>query len=517
MKEIKVLWIDDEIEMLKPHILFLEEKNYRITTSSNGNDGIKLVEENNFDIVLLDEMMPGLDGLETLTEIKKLNETLPIVMVTKNEEEGLMNKAISHQISDYIIKPINPNQVLMSLKKIVMSEEIRRERTGEEYAKFSAWYNRKMFTQPELEDLFEIFLSFVEWDIKLDNLNYDDLLQIHSYERKNFNSEFSNFIKSNYVNFVQENKYAMSHNIVEKYVIPKISKKKPTYFIVLDCLRADQLLAIRPYLEELFNVDISYYLSILPTSTPYARNAIFAGMLPKNIAKRFPQYWQGDDSPETSRNRYEHFLVDDLMKRKNVSLPKGSKYTKILNQEEGEYVTKKIPSYKNERFIVLVYNFLDMLLHHRFKDEVLREMLPNDRALRSLTKIWFLNSNLYKSLKLIAKQDATVFITTDHGSIKVEHASKVISDKKATPGLRSKHGRNVSCDENHAMRINDLGKIGIPAAGLVDSFIFAKGDYYFVYPTDYNEYKKKFHGTYQHGGISMDEMILPIATLTTKK
>jgi len=475
------------------------------------------VEKNNFDVVLLDEMMPGLDGLETLTEIKKINETLPVVMITKNEEEGLMNKAISQQITDYIIKPINPNQVLMSLKKILMSEEIRKNRTGEEYAKFSSWFNQKMFAEPGLDDWFEIFLNFVEWDIKLDNLNYDDMIQIHTYERKNCNSEFSNFISTNYKNFLQNDQITMSHKIAKKYVLPKISRKRPVYFIVLDCLRTDQLLVLRPYLEELFNLDINYYLSILPTSTPYARNAIFAGMLPADIAKHFPQYWRSNEEIENSRNRYEHFLFDKLLKRNGIAIPKRTKYTKVLNQEEGKFVTKKIPSYRKENVVILVYNFLDMLLHHRFKDEVLQEILPNNRALRSLTKIWFQNSNLYKTLKIIAKQDAVIVLTTDHGSIKVKHPSKVITDKQASPGLRAKHGKNISCNKNNALRVDNLKEIGIPSQEMVDSFIFAKDDYYFVYPTDYNEYKKKFHGTFQHGGISMDEMILPVATLTPKK
>ncbi|MBS3741157.1 MAG: response regulator [Candidatus Cloacimonetes bacterium] len=517
MEKAKILWVDDEIEMLKPHVIFLEDKDYNLDTVSNGSDAIHMVEENNYDLVLLDEMMPGLDGLETLTKIKEIDKTIPVIMVTKNEEEGLMNKAISKQITDYIIKPINPHQVLMAIKKILMSEKIRRDRIGEEYTRFSSWLNREIFSAPDLKKWYEIYSKFVRWDLRLDKLGYEDLLNIHTYERKNTNEEFSEYITENYKNFIREHQPTMSHDIVEKYLMPQLEKKKPVYFIVLDCLRLDQLHVIEPYLQELFNIKTQHYLSILPTSTPYSRNAIFAGMLPKDIAEKTPQYWKSNSEVEDSRNRYEHFLIDRLLKKHGFRFPNGTKYTKILDQEEGKFVVKQIPKYENEQLIILVYNFLDMLLHHRFKDEILKEMLPNDKALRSLTDVWFQNSDLYKAIKKIAAQGATVVLTTDHGSIKVGHPMKVRTDKEASYGLRSKHGKNISCKSSHAYKVKNPQEIGVPSANIVDNFIFAKGDYYFVYPTSYNEYKKKFHGTYQHGGISMEEMILPISILTPKK
>lgn len=518
MKKAKILWIDDEIKMLKPHILFLEERNFEVVTASNGNDGIELVKEQNFDIVLLDEMMPGLDGLETLEEINKLNETLPVVMVTKNEEEGLMNKAIAQQITDYIIKPINPNQVLMSLKKILMSEEIRRNRTGEEYAEFSAKLNQKLFREPNWQDWIDIYRSLVEWDLKLDQLYYEDIMQMHNYEKKNCDTEFSNYISTHYENFFESSdKPVLSHEIVKNYLSDKLQSKKVVYFIILDCLRLDQFLVFKPFLEELFNVRTDYYYSILPTSTPYSRNAIFSGMMPGRIAKIFPQYWRSSKDIESSLNRDEHFFIDEQLKRLDIPMPQGSKYTKVLNTEEGEFITKKIPSYKKEKLVIVVYNFLDLLLHHRFKDEVLQEIIPNDRALRSLTKLWFMNSQFYETLKLIAQQDAVVVLTTDHGSIKVEHPTKVISDKEVSSGLRAKHGKNITCNDRHTIKVTDPSRFHLPSENVVENYIFAKGDHYFVYPTDYNEYKRKFDGTYQHGGVSMEEIILPVSVLTPKK
>ncbi|OPX25749.1 MAG: response regulator [Candidatus Cloacimonas sp. 4484_140] len=518
MKKAKILWIDDEIQMLKPHIIFLEERNFEVVSASNGNDGIALVEEQNFDIVLLDEMMPGLDGLETLVKIKKLNESLPVVMVTKNEEEGLMNKAIAQQITDYIIKPINPNQILMSLKKILMSEEIRRNRTGEEYAEFSAKLNQKLFAEPNWQDWIDIYRSLAEWDLKLDQLYYEDIIQMHSYEKKNCDTEFSNYIAAHYEDFLtKSDSPVLSPDIVRKFVADRLYTKKVVYFVVLDCLRLDQFMILKPFIEELFNVKTDYYYSILPTSTPYSRNAIFAGMMPSKIAKMYPQFWRTSKEVESSFNRDEHFFIDEQLKKMDIPMPHGSKYIKILNTEEGEYVTKKIPSYKKERLVVLVYNFLDLLLHHRFKDEILQEIIPNDRALRSLTKLWFLNSQFYETLKLIAKQDAVVILTTDHGSIKVEHATKVISDKEISYGLRAKHGKNITCNDRHTIKVSDPKRYGLPIENVIENFIFAKGDHYFVYPTAYHEYKRKFDGTYQHGGVSMEEMILPVSILTPKK
>ena len=517
MQKAKILWVDDEIELLKPHIIFLNDKGYEIDTATNGSDAIHLVEENNYDLVMLDEMMPGLDGLETLGKINEIDETIPVIMITKNEEEGLMNKAISKQITDYIIKPINPNQVLMSIKKILMSEKIKRDRIGEEYTRFSSWLNREIFSAPNLNRWYDIYSKFVRWDVRLDDLGYEDILNIHNYERKNTNEEFSQYITDNYKKLLYDSSSILSHNVVEDYLIPELEKDGPTYFIILDCLRLDQLLVLEPYLQELFNMRTDNYLSILPTSTPYSRNAIFAGMMPKDIAKKTPQYWKSNSDVEDSRNRYEHFLINRLLKKHGFVFPNGTKYTKILNQEEGQYVVKQIPKYKKEDLVVLVYNFLDMLLHHRFKDEILKEMLPNDKALRSLTDVWFQNSDLYKSLKQMAKQNATIVLTTDHGSIKVGHPMKVRTDKQASYGLRTKHGKNISCSSSHAYKVKDPESIGIPSENIVDNFIFAKGDYYFVYPTSYNEYKNKFHGTYQHGGISMEEMILPISVLTPKK
>lgn len=518
MKKAKILWVDDEIPILKPHILFLEERNFDVATATNGDDAIKLVEQNDFDIVLLDEMMPGLDGLTTLSEIKQIKETLPVVMITKNEEEGLMNKAISRQITDYIIKPINPNQVLMSIKKILLSEEIKKNRIGEEYSEFSAWLNQKLFSGTTWKDWIEIYSKTVDWDLKFDSINDDEMSQMHAYEKKNCNVEFANFIESTYKSWIQGEEHPVfSNELVERFILPNLLRKKPLYFIILDALRLDQFLVFRPYLEQLFNVHTDFYFSILPTSTPYARNSIFSGMMPENIARFYPKYWAATNDDESSLNRYEHFFFDEQLKRLNIPIPNGSNYIKILNPDEGEFVVKKIPSYKKERLVVLVYNFLDILLHHRSKNEILQEILPNDKALRSLTKIWFMNSKFYEALRQIAAQDATVILTTDHGSIKVAHATKVIGDREASAGLRDKHGKNLTCNERQAIKVANPLDYGLPRENIVENYIFARSDYYFVFPTDFSEYRRKFEGTYQHGGVSMEEMILPVSILTSKK
>ncbi|MGC9337530.1 MAG: response regulator [Candidatus Cloacimonadia bacterium] len=518
MKKAKILWVDDEIPMLKPQILFLEERNFDVVTATNGDDAIKLVEENDFELVLLDEMMPGLDGLTTLSEIKKIKETLPVVMITKNEEEGLMNKAISKQITDYIIKPINPNQVLMSIKKILLSEEIKKNRIGEEYSEFSAWLNQKLFSEPTWKDWIEIYRRLIDWDLKFDSINDDEMRQMHIYEKKNCNVEFANFIESNYPSWIRGKEHPiLSPELVEKYVLPNLTRKKTVYFIILDALRLDQFLVLRPYLEQLFNIHTDFYFSILPTSTPYARNAIFSGMMPENIAKAYPRYWiTTNEEDESSLNRNEHFFFDTQLTRLHAPTTNGSKYVKILNPEEGEFILKKVSHYKKERVVALVYNFLDVLLHHRSQNEILQEILPNDKALRSLTKIWFMNSRFYEALQKIATQNATVIMTSDHGSIKVAHATKVIGDRETSSGLRDKHGKNLTCNERQAIKVVNPLDYGLPRENIVENYVFARSDYYFVFPTDFHEYRRKFEGTYQHGGVSMEEMILPVSVLTPK-
>ncbi len=518
MQKFKILWVDDEIEHLKPHIMFLEERDYIVKTFTNGRDAIDSLLEEKFDLVLLDEMMPGLDGLSTLQEIKMINQSIPVIMITKNEEEGLMEKAIASQIAGYLIKPINPNQIIMEIKKIFQVDEIRQNRIGEEYSQFSTKINQKLFAKPDWQAWAEIYREICLWDLKIDEINDPALTQMHFLEKRNSNSEFCNYIEEQYPRWLKsDERPPLSYDVVSEHITPLLEENKPVYFIILDCLRFDQFFAIEPFLSELFDVKLEHYYSILPTATPYSRNSLFSGLLPNDIANEFPSYWVEYAELENSRNRNEHQLLDAHLNDLGFHLDPSSKYVKIFNIEEGNFVIRKIESWNKEKLVVLVYNFLDLLTHHRSRDQILQETIPNEQALRAFTKHWFLHSSFYEALKAISKQDAIVVISTDHGSIKVNRATQAIGEKNTSLTVRYKQGKNLTCNERHAVYANNPNLYGLPAKNIVDNYIFAKDDYYFVYPNSYHQYQKQFNGTFQHGGISMEEMILPLAVCRTKK
>ena len=518
MKQMQILWVDDEIDLLKPFILFLEERKYNVETCNNGTDAIEKVVENKYDLVILDEMMPGLDGLATLQEIKRINPALPIIMVTKSEAEGLMDKAIASQISDYLIKPINPNQIIMAIKKIFQADEIRANQIGQQYTRYIAELNQKLFATPDWDEWSQIYRELSYWELQIDQVNDEGLRQTHFLEKRNCNTEFTNYVERNYSNWLKSDERPnLSFDLISQYIAPHFPENLPIYFIIVDCMRLDQYLAIQPYIQELFDEELDLYYSILPTATPYSRNSIFSGLMPIDIAKRFPDYWVTSSEIDNSRNRNEHQLLDQHIEELGFKLDPTSKYVKIFNMEEGNFVLRKIETWNKENLIVLVYNFLDLLTHHRSRDQILQETIPNEEGLRAFTKHWFLHSSLYEALKLIAKQDAIVILSTDHGSIKVNRATQVIGDKETSVTVRYKEGKNLSVNERHALFVKKPGDYGLPSKSIVDNFIFAKDDYYFVYPNAYHQYQKQFNGTFQHGGVSMEEMILPIATCRSKR
>jgi CheY-like chemotaxis protein len=517
MLKIRILWVDDEIELLKPFVMFLKERGLSVYTCPNGADAIDLVVKEKFDLVLLDEMMPGMDGLTVLKEIKKINSSLPVIMVTKSEEEGLMDDAIAAQIADYIIKPINPNQIIMAIKKIFQADEIRLSRIGAEYSQFSAQLNQKMFTQPEWQDWYDIYSDLCRWDLTLDEVNDPALQQAHFLEKMNCNAEFSSYVAKNYQNWLNsDDRPLMSFDLISQHLIPNINDSKPLYFIVLDCMRLDQFFAIEPYLRELFDIDLKLYYSILPTATPYSRNSIFSGMLPSEIADSFPEYWITSNDLDNSRNRNEHQLLEAHLQDLDCELEQ-SKYIKVFTIEEGNFVIRKIENWEHDKLIVLVYNFLDLLAHHRSKSQILKETIPDEAALRAFTKHWFLHSTFYEALKLIQQQNGNVIITTDHGSMRVNRASQIVGDKETTTTVRYKQGKNLKSNDKHALFISDPREFGLPARGLIDNYVIAKDDYYFVYPNSFHQYMKQYSGTFQHGGISMEEMLLPLAFCRSRR
>jgi len=516
--QIKILWIDDEIDILKPFILFLQQKGYTVGTASNGRDGLTMLSKDNYDLVLLDEMMPGLDGLTVLKEIKKIKPDIYVVLVTKNEEEGLMEKAIANQIADYLLKPINPNQVIMTIKKIFHSKDIIYSKAGEEYSQFISKLDMRITDNPDYMAWTQIYKDICDWDFVLDELGDEALKQTHYLQKRNCNTEFCNYIERNYHKWlVEDTRPTLSFDVVTKYLLPEFEKDRPVYFLLLDCLRLDQYMSIEPLIKEFFDVDLNLYYSILPTATPYSRNSVFSGLLPIDIAERFPEYWIDYSEMDNSRNRNEHQLLDEHIEDLGYALNPPSKYIKVFNTEEGIFVLRKIDSFKNEKLVVLVYNFLDLLAHHRSKDQILQETIPDEHAFRNFTKHWFQHSALYDTIKAIAAQGGTLILSTDHGSIKVNRASQIIGSRDTSVTVRYKEGKNLTVNPRHALFLKNPNDFGLPQKNIVENFVFAKDDYYFVYQNLYHQYFKHFSGTFQHGGISMEEMILPIAVCRAKQ
>ena len=513
---IKILWADDEIDLLKPHIIYLEAKGYHLTPAKSGDQALDILQENKFDLIFLDENMPGLSGLETLSIIKEKYANIPVIMITKSEEESIMEEAIGSKIADYLIKPVNPNQILLAIKKNIDSNRLVEEKTTSNYQQEFRNISMKLSSNLNKEEWYDIFKKLTYWELELEKSGDNSVEQILEMQKAEANAQFFKFIKNNYKDWMNgENAPLMSHNILRKKVAPLMTDDKPTYMIVIDNLRYDQWKIIEPSVLEDFAIENEeIYTSILPTATQYARNAIFAGLLPSEIQKRHPNMWK-DDEDEGGKNMYEEeFLLANLQ-----MLGKGSSkvsYTKITNLDAGRKVVATVPNMKTNALNVIVYNFVDMLSHARTDMKVIKELADDDAAYRSLTASWFSHSPLKDIMKQIAKQGANVVITTDHGTINVNRPSRVIGDRDITSNLRYKQGRNLNYQKNDVFEMDKPLEYYLPIQNVSSKYIFAKEDMYFVYQNNYNQFVNLYKNTYQHGGISMEEMLIPIITLRTK-
>jgi CheY-like chemotaxis protein len=513
----KILWVDDEIELLRPHILFLEEKGYSIQPVTNAEDAISLVKQQRFDLVLLDEMMHGKDGLAALAEIKEINPSLPVVMVTKNEEERLMEDAIGSRIDDYLTKPVNPSQILSTCKKILEKQKISGQRVSRDYISEFNGVTQRLMGPMSHQDWVEIYLRLCEWDVELDNHPDLGLQESLAEQKRTCNAEFGRFIEKNYQAWVNgDDAPTLSVDVVKRHILPPVKEGKRVTFLVIDNLRLDQWLTIEPLIRDFFAVHKDFYFSILPTATPYARNAIFAGAFPIDIEKMYPEIWSKDTDDEGSRNRNERQLLDAQLARLDVNLKPEPKYVKILDAEEARNVEKNISTYADLPLSSIVVNFVDILAHSRSDSDVLREMTPDESAYRSLTKSWFSHSSLYRMLKELAARGTTVVLTSDHGSLRGKRGAKVIGDRETSTNLRYKYGRSLKCDGKFAIMVKDPRDFKLPAHGLNTNYLIAKEDYYFVYPTNYHHYLNYYKDSLQHGGASMEEMILPVVRLEPK-
>lgn len=515
MTAIKILWVDDEIDLLKPHILFLEKKNYNVTTCQSGTEAIELVEENNYDIVFLDENMPGLTGLETLSEIKAKRDTLPVIMITKSEEELIMEEAIGSKIADYLIKPVNPNQILLSLKKNLDTSRLVSEKTTLNYQQEFRKIAMDMAQVRTYEEWADLYQKLVYWELELENIEDQSMQEILESQKTEANNQFFKFIERNYEDwFSDPDKPVMSHTLFKERIMPQLKKGEPTLLVVIDNLRYDQWKAFEPTISNYYKKESEEtYCSILPTATQYARNAIFSGLMPLDMEKRHPDFWL-NDTDDGGKNLYEDKFLEAQLKR--LGLPINWEYHKITSLKGGKKLVENFNSIKNNDLTVVVYNFVDMLSHSKTEMEVIKELASNDKSYRSLTESWFKNSPLLEMIQKAQQMGLKLILTTDHGTINVKNPSKVIGDKNTSLNLRYKTGRSLTYENKEVFAAPDPKKIHLPTINMSSSFIFAKGDLFFAYPNNYNHYVSYFRNTYQHGGVSLEEMIIPFVVMTPR-
>ena len=521
-----ILWIDDEIELLKPHIILLNQRGYNVDTCSNGADAIELVKQHNYKLIFLDEMMIGMTGLETLAAIKDYNPNIPVVMATKSEEESLMEEAIGRKISDYLTKPINPAQVLLVCKKFLESDRISKEVFTQDYISGFAQLSAQLFQPLDWNTWTEIYNKLVKWNLEIDKLGDNGLKETLQGKWAECNQEFSRFVERNYLNWIKhpdnqrdnENP-VMSPHILDNYLLPILKQQSEhIYFIVIDCLRYDQWLVLQEILSPYFSFNTNLYCGILPTATPYARNAIFAGLYPIDIKKHYPQFWQVNSNSEDHKlNAFEKDLFTAYLDRKKMSHKNKMSFIKIFDADFGKKIEKDFSKHIKNSLTAIVVNAVDMISHSRSDFAILKEIVPDETAYRQLTKSWFLHSSLFGIMKQIAKQkNAKIIITTDHGSIRCMRGVKVLGDKDTSTNLRYKFGKNVNSDAKGSLQFSEPTDFKLPSTGLTINNLIAKEDYYFVYPTDYHHYLAKFRDSFQHGGISLEEMMIPIVECQPK-
>ncbi|AUC76634.1 response regulator [Olleya sp. Bg11-27] len=517
MNNINILWVDDEIDLLKPHILFLEKKNYNVTTCNSGTEALEILDDNTFDIVFLDENMPGLTGLETLNEIKEKQDTLPVVMITKSEEEYIMEEAIGNKIADYLIKPVNPNQILLSLKKNLDHSRLVSEKTTSNYQQEFRKIAMDMAMVNSYKEWIDLYKKLIYWEIQLEDIEDPSMFEILESQKNEANTQFGKFIDKNYPSWFEANTDApiLSHTLFREKIAPELSKEQPTLLVVVDNLRYDQWKAFEPFVSTHYKKqkEDAFY-SILPTATQYARNAIFSGLMPSDMEKLHPEYWK-NDTDEGGKNLHEADFLNAQMKRLGLTHLKHE-YYKITNLSSGKKLADNFRGLKDNDLTVVVYNFVDMLSHSKTEMDVVKELASNDKAYRSLTQSWFKNSPLLEMIQQAQQMGFKLIITTDHGTINVKNPSKVIGDRDTSLNLRYKTGRSLSYESKDVLAAKDPKTILLPSINMNSSFIFAKSDLFFAYPNNYNHYVSYYRNTYQHGGVSLEEMIIPFVVLSPK-
>lgn len=516
----RILWVDDEIDGLRSHILFLENRGFKVRTAPNGEDALAMLGEDGFDAVLLDEQMPGMRGMTVFQEIRAIHPRMPVVMVTKSEEEGLMDQAIGRRVDDYIVKPVNPTQVLSVLKRLLEGSQIRHQTIAQEFSRRFLELEDERKRCSSWNDWVALYRELLSWELRLIEAGERGLLGSQGELMKAAEADFVRWVRASYRHWVAarpEERPPLSPDVIGRFVQPLLEGDGPVFLVIIDCLRLDQWMAIRDVLEPHFTIEEDTAGSILPSATPYARNAIFSGWFPRTIAEKTPHLWIGDADVEGSLNPHERDLLEQQLRRKGLGAVLPVQYHKVFTAEEGATALRKLPHAFQSRLSAFVFNFIDVLTHGRSESEILLEIAPDPQAFRSLTRSWFLHSPCFELLRQAAAHGVRVVLTSDHGSVHCLRPATVFARKDASQNLRYKFGMNIRAEEETtAFRVVDLEEIGLPDLGTNVAALMAVEDYYFVYPTKLREYQSRYYGAFLHGGISLEELILPVATLTPR-
>ena len=519
-QKFSILWADDEIDLLKPHLLFLRKKDYDVTTANNGYDALELVGSQHFDLIILDENMPGLTGLETLSRIKQAAPHIPVIMITKSEEENIMNQAVGNKIADYLIKPVNPNQILIALKKHLHSERLVSEQASRDYREDFMKLSQMIGEADTLDQWKNLYSRLVYWQMELagTDTNMNEMLDMQIAEA---NQAFYKFVAHHYYDWVSDilkgntsdDTPLMSPHVFPSCVFPLLDSGENVFFVVIDNFRLDQWRTIKPLLADYFTFDEQLYTAILPTTTQYARNAIFSGLMPDKIAEMFPELWVDEDAEE-GKNLNESPLIETLFRRFRRQCTFS--YNKVNDSAGAERLMRDFKALTRNQLNVVVFNFIDMLSHARTESKMIRELASSSAAYCSLTESWFRHSSVLDFFRRVAESGARIILTTDHGTIRVTNPVKVVGDKNTNTNLRYKLGKNLGYNPRQVFEIKNPRQFGLPAPNVSTSYIIARGRDFFAYPNNYNYYVQYYTDTFQHGGISLEEMLVPLIRLTPK-